>query len=65
MPSKLVILDRDGVINFDSAQFIKSPDGSRFPAAWKQSPGSSRTVTALSWRPTSPASAAACSTWIR
>lgn len=30
---KLVILDRDGVINFDSAQFIKSP------AEWKPIPG--------------------------
>lgn len=31
---KLVILDRDGVINFDSAQFIKSPE------EWKPIPGS-------------------------
>jgi len=31
---KLVILDRDGVINFDSPQFIKSPD------EWKPIPGS-------------------------
>jgi len=31
---KLVILDRDGVINFDSDQFIKSP------AEWKPIPGS-------------------------
>ncbi len=31
---KLIILDRDGVINFDSAQFIKSPD------EWKPIPGS-------------------------
>ena len=31
---KLVILDRDGVINFDSAQFIKTP------AEWKPIPGS-------------------------
>ena len=26
MATKLVILDRDGVINHDSAEFIKSPD---------------------------------------
>jgi len=31
---KLVILDRDGVINFDSAQYIKSPE------EWKPIPGS-------------------------
>lgn len=31
---KLVILDRDGVINFDSPQYIKSP------AEWKPIPGS-------------------------
>lgn len=31
---KLVILDRDGVINYDSEQFIKSPD------EWKPIPGS-------------------------
>ena len=34
MPGKLIILDRDGVINFDSAQFIKSPE------EWKPIPGS-------------------------
>ena len=27
MSSPLIILDRDGVINFDSEAFIKSPDG--------------------------------------
>jgi 1-acyl-sn-glycerol-3-phosphate acyltransferase len=63
---KLVILDRDGVINFDSAQFIKNP------AEWKPIPGSLEAIArlnqngyALSWRPTSPASGAACSTWTR
>jgi D-glycero-D-manno-heptose 1,7-bisphosphate phosphatase len=63
---KLVILDRDGVINFDSAQFIKSP------AEWKPIPGSLEAIARLNqsgyrwwWRPTSRASGAACSTWIR
>ena len=31
---KLIILDRDGVINYDSDQFIKSPN------EWKPLPGS-------------------------
>ena len=38
---KLVILDRDGVINFDSAQFIKSP------AEWKPIPGSLEAIAQL------------------
>jgi D-glycero-D-manno-heptose 1,7-bisphosphate phosphatase len=38
---KLVILDRDGVINYDSAQFIKSPD------EWKPIPGSLEAIAAL------------------
>ena len=38
---KLVILDRDGVINFDSAQFIKSP------AEWKPIPGSPEAIARL------------------
>jgi D-glycero-D-manno-heptose 1,7-bisphosphate phosphatase len=38
---KLVILDRDGVINFDSAQFIKSP------AEWKPIPGSPEAIAKL------------------
>lgn len=38
---KLVILDRDGVINFDSAQFIKSPD------EWKPIPGSLAAIARL------------------
>jgi hypothetical protein len=63
--TKLVILDRDGVINFDSAQFIKSPGmeaDSRQPGGHRPpQPGGYR----WSWRPTSPASGAACSTWIR
>ncbi len=38
---KLVILDRDGVINFDSDQFIKSP------AEWKPIPGSPEAIARL------------------
>jgi len=38
---KLVILDRDGVINYDSAQFIKSP------AEWKPIPGSLEAIAKL------------------
>ena len=38
---KLVILDRDGVINFDSAQFIKTP------AEWKPIPGSLDAIARL------------------
>ena len=38
---KLVILDRDGVINFDSAHFIKSP------SEWKPIPGSLEAIAAL------------------
>ena len=38
---KLVILDRDGVINQDSAQFIKSPD------EWKPVPGSLDAIAKL------------------
>jgi D-glycero-D-manno-heptose 1,7-bisphosphate phosphatase len=41
MPNKLVILDRDGVINFDSAQFIKSPE------EWKPIPGSLEAIARL------------------
>ncbi|WP_153145146.1 D-glycero-beta-D-manno-heptose 1,7-bisphosphate 7-phosphatase [Dechloromonas sp. H13] len=41
MPTKLVILDRDGVINFDSAQFIKSP------AEWKPIPDSLEAIARL------------------
>ncbi|HEX9390585.1 MAG TPA: D-glycero-beta-D-manno-heptose 1,7-bisphosphate 7-phosphatase [Usitatibacteraceae bacterium] len=40
-PAKLVILDRDGVINHDSAQFIKSPD------EWKPIPGSIEAIARL------------------
>jgi D-glycero-D-manno-heptose 1,7-bisphosphate phosphatase len=39
--SKLIILDRDGVINFDSDQFIKSPD------EWKPIPGSLEAIARL------------------
>ena len=38
---KLIILDRDGVINVDSPQFIKSPD------EWKPIPGSLEAIAAL------------------
>ncbi len=38
---KLVILDRDGVINVDSSQFIKSP------AEWKPIPGSLEAIARL------------------
>jgi len=38
---KLVILDRDGVINYDSDQFIKSP------AEWRPIPGSPEAIALL------------------
>jgi D-glycero-D-manno-heptose 1,7-bisphosphate phosphatase len=38
---KLVILDRDGVINFDSEHFVKSP------AEWKAMPGSPEAIARL------------------
>lgn len=38
---KLIVLDRDGVINFDSASFIKSP------AEWKPIPGSLEAIARL------------------
>jgi D-glycero-D-manno-heptose 1,7-bisphosphate phosphatase len=38
---KLVILDRDGVINFDSDHFIKNPD------EWKPIPGSLEAISEL------------------
>jgi D-glycero-D-manno-heptose 1,7-bisphosphate phosphatase len=44
---KLIILDRDGVINYDSEQFIKSPD------EWKPIPGSLEAIARLNqwgWR---------------
>ncbi len=44
---KLIILDRDGVINFDSDQFIKHPD------EWKPIPGSLDAIAKLTregWR---------------
>ncbi|NMG43556.1 D-glycero-beta-D-manno-heptose 1,7-bisphosphate 7-phosphatase [Aromatoleum toluvorans] len=47
MPNKLIILDRDGVINYDSDQFIKSPD------EWKPLPGSLEAIARLNqwgWR---------------
>ena len=66
-PRRLIILDRDGVINHDSDQFIKSPD------EWRPIPGQPRGDRAplarrLSRRrraPTSRASGADCSTWRR
>lgn len=41
---KLVVLDRDGVINFDSARFIKSPD------EWRAIPGSLEAIATLNQR---------------
>ena len=38
---KLIVLDRDGVINLDSAQFIKSPD------EWRPIPGSLEAIARL------------------
>lgn len=38
---KLIVLDRDGVINFDSDQFIKSPD------EWQPIPGSLEAIARL------------------
>ncbi len=38
---KLIILDRDGVINYDSDQFIKSPE------EWKPLPGSLEAIARL------------------
>lgn len=38
---KLIILDRDGVINYDSDQFIKTPD------EWKPIPGSLEAIARL------------------
>ena len=42
MAARLVILDRDGVINEDSAEFIKSPD------EWRPLPGSLEAIGLLS-----------------
>src|SRR2546428_11143030 len=44
---KLIILDRDGVINYDSAEFIKHPD------EWRPIPGSLDAIARLTqdgWR---------------
>jgi D-glycero-D-manno-heptose 1,7-bisphosphate phosphatase len=41
MKMKLVILDRDGVINFDSPNYIKSP------AEWKAIPGIPEAIARL------------------
>jgi len=38
---KLIILDRDGVINFDSDRFIKNPD------EWRPIPGSLEAIAKL------------------
>jgi D-glycero-D-manno-heptose 1,7-bisphosphate phosphatase len=40
-PLKLIVLDRDGVINHDSEQFIKSPD------EWRPIPGSLEAIARL------------------
>jgi D-glycero-D-manno-heptose 1,7-bisphosphate phosphatase len=62
---KLIVLDRDGVINVDSDQFIKSPD------EWKPIPGSLEAIARLNesgWRvvvaSNQSGSGAGCSTWI-
>ena len=39
--TKLIILDRDGVVNYDSDQFIKSPE------EWKPIPGSLEAIARL------------------
>ena len=39
--AKLIVLDRDGVINYDSDQFIKSPD------EWRPIPGSLEAIARL------------------
>jgi D-glycero-D-manno-heptose 1,7-bisphosphate phosphatase len=41
---KLIVLDRDGVINFDSDRFIKTPE------EWRPIPGSLEAITALNQR---------------
>jgi len=41
MKTKLIILDRDGVINFDSVGYIKSPD------EWHPIPGSLEAIASL------------------
>ena len=64
---KLVILDRDGIINHDSDQYIKSP------AEWKPIPGSLEAIARLTqdgWRVRGGDQPvghrrAACSTWRR
>ena len=63
---KLVILDRDGVINFDSDQYIKSP------TEWRPIPGSIEAIARLyqngyrvAVATNSRASGGACSTWPR
>ena len=39
--ARLIVLDRDGVINHDSEQFIKSPD------EWRPIPGSLEAIARL------------------
>jgi D-glycero-D-manno-heptose 1,7-bisphosphate phosphatase len=63
---KLAILDRDGVINYDSKQFIKSP------AEWRPIPGSLEAIAKLTQSgyrvvvaTNQSGSVAACSTWTR
>jgi len=40
-PAKLIVLDRDGVINYESDQYIKSPD------EWRPIPGSVEAIARL------------------
>ena len=57
---RLIVLDRDGVINRDSEQFIKSPD------EWRPIPGSLEAIARLSQAGYRLVVAAAgCSTWRR
>ncbi len=41
---KLIVLDRDGVINYDSVRFIKTPD------EWRAIPGSLEAIASLNQR---------------
>ena len=63
---KLIILDRDGVINIGSNQFIKTPD------EWKPIPGSLEAIARLTregwrvwWQPISRDWRVGCSRWRR
>ena len=64
--AKLIVLDRDGVINYDSDQFIKSPE------EWRPIPGSLEAIARLNHAgfrvvvaTNQSGLGAACSTWRR